>query len=774
MSYIRMFIKVQGIVQGVGFRPFVYNLALCNSLKGWVNNNSEGVYIDLEGNGKNLESFIYNLKNNAPPLSKIENISIEYKPVKGYKNFIIKKSDKNNVTNTLISPDIALCKDCERDILSKDNIRYYYPFTNCTNCGPRFSIISSIPYDRDKTSMKSFKMCLHCEKEYKNPLDRRFHAQPNACHICGPTLQIMDNNLDEIFTYNKELNTGAVINKSLLKFAKEKLEEGFIFAIKGLTGFHLLCNAKDDVAVKKLRERKMRPDKPFAVMMKDINTVKRHCFLTPKEMDILEGIKKPIVILDKKKGSTLSKYVAPNQNTLGVMLPYTPLHVLLFEEGLEALIATSANINTLPLEYKNSEALNNLKSIADYFLLHNRDIIMPLDDSVTRVVAEKECIIRRARGYVPEGLRFQGNLPILALGADMKNTFSLLKDNMIFMSGYNGDMDNIETLQHFKRNIQHFKNIFEFSPKYLCFDLHPSYETSKYGKSLDLPYIEVQHHHAHMTSCMAENNLKEKVIGICFDGTGYGLDKNLWGGEFLLGDYKDFERAAHLKYVKISNNDDFIKEPWRMAVSYINSSLKNTTEIGELVKNKYGNKALLLKSILDKNINTILTSSAGRLFDAVCSILGIRDFSTYEGQASIELEQCISKDHSNAGIYNYIIEKSSYPFIIDTSPIIKGVIKDLNLGLGRENIALKFHYTMVDIIYRTCKILRKKYNINKIVLSGGVFQNRFLLENSVKSLSDSNFEVYFPKKYPCNDGGISLGQIAIANEIITLQNKKYQ
>lgn len=764
----RMFIKVKGIVQGVGFRPFVYNLSVSLNLKGWVNNNSEGVYIDLEGDAKNIEKFIITLKKSPPPLSKIENIEVIEKRPNHYKTFFIKKSERNKSKITLISPDIATCNDCLNDIKDPNNRRYRYPFTNCTNCGPRFSIIKHLPYDRDKTTMKKFKMCNDCYIEYTDPSNRRFHAQPNACGKCGPSIFVLDKS-------GKKINCSDPII-----FTQQKLKEGKIFAIKGLCGFHLVCDASNNSSIDLLRKRKNRPDKPFAVMIKDLKTVKKYCNVNNLEEEILTGIQKPIVLLKKKAHFNLPYNIAPNQNTLGVMLPYTPLHTLLFENGIEILIMTSANISGLPLEYDNEAAFSHLNKFVDYFLMHNRDIYVPVDDSVVRVVNGKVRIIRRARGYVPQPIIKEGIKSILACGPNMKNTFCIAKENFLFMSQHNGDLENFETIEHYKRNVEHFKRIFSFKPQYIAYDLHPEYASTKYANTYPLKKIGIQHHHAHIVSCMVENNINTNVIGVSYDGTGYGLDNKIWGGEFLICNTKNFKREAHIDYVNLPNGDIAVKQPWRMGVSYIYkalnedktflykiktlTNLKISTEL-DIINMLYGKRGTLLYKMIDKQINSIETSSMGRLFDAASSIIGIRDIITYEGQASIELENSIpiQSAYDKNCSYSYDIIHNG-TFVILTYKIIEGLLIDKLTHVDEGMMAYKFHNTIINFTAEMCKILREKTKLNSVVLSGGVFQNEYILINLTKQLVKNDFKVYTHSSIPTNDGGISLGQIIIANE----------
>ncbi|MCT8976687.1 carbamoyltransferase HypF [Clostridium sp. CX1] len=769
----RIFIKVEGIVQGVGFRPFVYNLAVSLDIKGWVNNNSEGVYIELQGEERALEQFLYKLKNNPPPLSKIEDINIEERELANYSDFIIKDSEERSEKITLISPDMATCDQCIADIGSISNKRYQYAFTNCTNCGPRFSIIKSIPYDRDKTTMKKFEMCSNCLEEYTDPTNRRFHAQPNGCENCGPHIWVEDADGKNQITEN------------VIEFTKGQLKEGKIFAVKGLGGFHLVCDGTNEKAIELLRLRKNRPHKPLAVMIRDIESIRKYCTVNWEEEKILTGSRKPIVVLDQIADYNLPDNIAPNQKTLGVMLPYTPLHYLLFSRDIEVLIMTSANIHGLPIEYINESAREKLKGIVDYFLLHNRDIYVPVDDSVVKVVSGESRMMRRARGYAPEPIKMNCKNGILACGSNMKNTFCITKENFLFLSQHNGDLENLETYEHYKRNIEHFENIFDFSPRYIACDMHPSYSSSVYANSIDLPKVHVQHHHAHIVSCLVENKVENKVIGVAYDGTGYGTDGKVWGGEFLICNSKEFDRVGHLEYSKMPGGDKAIKEPWRMAVAHIYNAFKdkeaNSTntilaeseviDSNSIQKDNY--EAVLYKlwgkdchnilAILNANISCPETSSMGRLFDAVSSIIGVRDIISYEGQASIELEAEIEIDCKDE--YPYTIIKSRCS-IVEVKDTIKAVLLDRLTGVSKGKMAAKFHNTIISFTCKMCEIIREQSNIREVALSGGVFQNSYLLSKLIDKLDKSGFIVYTNKSIPCNDGGVSIGQIAIANKLI--------
>lgn len=752
MNIKRYFIIVEGIVQGVGFRPFVYNLANSLDLKGYVNNNSEGVHIDVEGPKETLDLFLHKVEHNPPPLARIEKISLREVPVLNCTIFEIQESIKTLNKITLISPDIATCKDCEEDIESKTNRRSGYAFTNCTNCGPRFSIIKALPYDRDKTTMNEFKMCQECAREYSDPTNRRFHAQPNACQVCGPELWAEDNigNRLEI--------------EDPISFAQNKIMEGKIVAVKGLGGYHLVCDGWNEAAVQTLRTRKRRPFKPLAVMMKNVETIKKHCKVTKLEEEFLTGIRKPIVILDRKIDYALPQTIAPHQKTLGVMLPYTPLHSLLFSDKIQALIMTSANVNGLPIEHLDSGARKSLSEIVDYFLIHNRDIYLPIDDSVIRVVEEKQTMIRRARGFAPEPFKALNMRKILACGPNMKNTFCISKEGFLFLSQFNGDLENLETFEHYKNNVGHFKEVFSFSPKYVAYDMHPDYLSTKYAQDYDLPKIAVQHHHAHLVSCMFENNLEHKVIGVCFDGTGYGSDGKLWGGEFMVCDRLEFTRVGHLDYIKMPGGEKAIKELWRMGASYLYKALGSNKEACSRLFELYGEGAVNLIAMIDSNINCPQTSSMGRLFDAVSNIIGITDKVTYEGQAAIELEAIADLDIQEA--YSYKILKHQDMYIIEPYEMLKEVLEDKLNGLSSKVMGSKFHNTIVNLSVRMCIYLREDTGIQEVVLSGGVFQNPYLLKKISRNLKREGFGVYTHTHIPCNDGGVAIGQIIIANAII--------
>lgn len=674
---------------------------------------------------------------------------MEERQIVNYKDFKIIKSNKEEDAITFISPDIGTCSDCLKDIRETSNRRYRYPFTNCTNCGPRFSIINKLPYDRAVTTMDKFKMCDKCYGEYINPLNRRFHAQPNACPNCGPKIELIDNHGIQVSCIDPI--------KQAIKFIKE----GSIVAIKGLGGFQLACDAKNEKAVQLLRNRKHRPTKPLAVMMKDNGIVKKYCCLSQREEEVISSNKRPILLLNKKE-KELPYNIAPNNKKLGVMLPYTPLHYLLFEENIEVMVMTSANVSKLPMLYKNEEALEKLKNTVDYLLIHNRDIYVPVDDSVCNVVLDEERVIRPSRGYSPVSIKRGGIKDILAFGSHIKNTFALSKNNHIFLSQYIGNLENVETYDSFERNVAHFKKVYNVSTNIIAYDLHPNYWSSDLVNRYKTKKIAVQHHHAHIASCMAENNVEGKIIGIAYDGNGYGTDGNIWGSEILVCDYRDFERIGHINYVEMPGGDSATKEPWRMAISYIYKAYRNRIykNLPPALKDKNIN---LILSMIKGEINTPKCSSIGRLFDAVSAITGYMGKVTFEGEAAIILENLAATAINEYGKYEYNIEYKDEKYILNTDKIIKEIIEDIDRKINYSIISKKFHNTIIDFSTKMCNIIAKKYNIHKVALSGGVFQNEILLKGMYENLKSHGFEVYTHRLIPCNDSGISLGQLVVAN-----------
>ncbi len=745
-------IGITGVVQGIGFRPFIYNLARKHLIRGWVLNNEKGVLIDAESEDGNLARFIQDIPKLAPPLARIESLDVTYLEPLGYTTFQIRKSEEAQEKFVLISPDVATCDQCLSEFFSPKSFRHRYPFINCTLCGPRFTIIQDIPYDRNKTTMAPFVMCPVCQKEYEDPSDRRFHAQPNACPACGPSLQLVGREGEEA--------PGDPIVNTL-----DLLGKGRIVAIKGLGGFHLACDAKNQGAVSTLRSRKFREDKPFAVMCQDTAEVEEHCEVSGEEERLLLSVERPIVILKRRKESAIAHAVAPYQDTLGVMLPYSPLHHLLLNGPIKTLVMTSGNISDEPIAYKNDEAMKRLSNIADSFLFHNREIHMRCDDSVTRIFERKPYILRRSRGYVPFPVRLSFPLEmILACGGELKNTFCLTRGQYAFVSHHIGDLENLETLTSFEEGIEHFKRLFYIEPRAVAYDLHPDYLSTQYALSIpDIPRIGVQHHHAHIVSAMAENGLEGDVIGVALDGTGFGLDGTIWGGEFIKANLRDFNRLAHLKKVPMPGGSMAIKEPWRMAMVYFSEAFGNeATKLKiDLMKKIDFQKWEILKRAIEKKINTPSTSSMGRLFDAISSLLSIRDEVRYEGQAAIELEMIA--DHGVKEEYPFHIHKDEMPMVIDPTEMIRGIVRDLIDRVPASKISGKFHRTISRMIVETCETIHSMEKLNRVALSGGVFQNIFLLSLVTEDLKRSGFDVHTHHLVPPNDGGISLGQAVVAH-----------
>jgi len=752
---IRKNIIIKGIVQGVGFRPFIHKLVQNYNLSGWVLNSNQGVEIEVEGKTEEINSFVNNIKKKLPPLARIEKIEVNQLPLIGYKGFSIKKSIvKKESSFVLVSPDISICEDCLQELFDPYNRRFRYPFINCTNCGPRFTIIKDIPYDRKKTTMSNFKMCSLCQGEYDNIKDRRYHAQPNACADCGP----------QVSFYQNKIKLEGI---DPIEEAAKLLKEGKIGAIKGLGGFHLACDATNNKAVARLRRLKNREAKPFAIMSFNLEKIRQYCKLGEKEKEWLVNRARPIVLLQKKEDSLISPLVAPRNNYLGVMLPYTPLHYLLLKDNFTALVMTSGNITDQPIIADNLEAMEKLDGIVDFFLSYNRDIFNRCDDSVIKIINNDNVFFRRSRGFVPNPIILDFKLKeVLALGGELKNTISFSKENYIFLSQYLGDLRSVETLEFFKESIKSFKKMFRVKPEIIACDLHPDYLSTQHAEEIKikegLRVVKVQHHHAHIVSCMAENKVKEKLIGVAYDGTGYGDDGNIWGGEFLLCDLKKYFRVGHLKYFPLPGGDKAIVEPWRMAYSYLYSIYgpkAKTLDINFIRRIDY-DKLSIIEKMIDKNINSPLTSSCGRLFDAVSSLIGIRDEISYEGQAAMELESfCAS---GITGRYKFNIDKEEEKFIINPQEIFIDIIADLKKGLDKKVMATKFHNTVAKFTVDLCGKIRENTGINEVALSGGVFQNKYLTEKVVFLLEDKGFKVYIQRKVPPNDGGVSLGQAVVA------------
>ncbi len=819
-------IQIKGIVQGVGFRPFVFALAAKSSLKGQVLNNEVGVLVDVEGDIENVEQFINSLKTNPPPLSVIESVVCRnISETANFQTFQILKSETNGNRFVPISADIATCADCLREMFDAENRRFRYPFINCTNCGPRFTIIENVPYDRAQTTMRDFEMCAECLAEYENPLDRRFHAEPTCCAKCGPKVFMSEPSaVADGLTLNNQ-NSKENSNSSITKFqpsatangsdsislTQQLLQNGKIVAVKGIGGFHLVCDARNDMALQTLRTRKGRVDKPFAVMCKDLETAKNLAEISETEEKFLTGKERPIVLL-RKRESDLSELIAPGNQFLGVMLPYAPLHYLLFESNcLDVLMMTSGNFSNEPIVKDNDEALEKLKHLADAFLLHDRDIFVPCDDSVIRIFTtedtektkEREEIlpqmntdkrglrnasdkenynknsvfsvvkfsqvlpIRRSRGYAPFPVKLPFEVPnVLAVGGELKAAFCLTREDYAFMSQHIGDMENLETLRAFEKSFEQMKDLFQIEPEIIVCDKHPNYLSSnwarKMAENLDLKLVEVQHHQAHIASVMAENGFQkgEKVIGFAFDGTGFGDDGAIWGGEVFVGDYTNFERVAHLEYFPLAGGDAAIKKPYRVALSLMKEAGIDWDESLNCVSYCTETERKILAKQLENNLNVILTSSFGRLFDAVASIADVRQKITYEAQAAIEFEALI--DENVSGFYVFDLTGSDI-IEINWKRLVFEIVKDVSAEVPISVISAKFHNAVARLILELSLKMRERFSLNKIALSGGCFQNVALLQKSIALLIENNFEIFTHQKVPPNDGGLALGQAVLAS-----------
>jgi len=722
-----------------------------------VTNTSGDVRIEIEGDQRPLLQFVHALQGETPPMAKIENISWEFAQPVEHEGFEIRSSIVQESEYQLVSPDIATCDDCLSELLDSDDRRYRYPFTNCTNCGPRFTIIKDIPYDRPKTTMSVFTMCPDCHAEYDDPSNRRFHAQPNACPVCGPQLEMVD------------VKGQAVETDDVITSAVELLKQGKILAIKGLGGFLLACDATNDNVVEELRNRKKRPDKPFAIMLSTLDEVKKHYFVSDAERDLIGSPKGPIVLLKAKKASNIARSVAPKLKYMGVMLPYTPLHHLLLREAGTPLVMTSGNLSEEPIAKDNDEALRRLGSIADYFIMHNRGIYSHYDDSVCIVEGEPQ-VARRARGYAPFPihLTYESN-QVLGCGAELKGSFCYTKDVYAFLGQHIGDMENVETLKHYETTVDLYRKLFRINPEVVAVDLHPDYLASKYGRRLakaeNLKLVEVQHHHAHIASCMVDNAVTQPVIGVSFDGTGYGPDGNVWGGEFMTADLKSYNRVGHLKYVAQPGGDVAAKRPYRMAVSYLYSLLgydELTRKLPFLSKIDAKEMSIITQQI-DTRLNAPLTSSCGRLFDAVSALVGIRDVISYEAQAAIELEMVAPDKLDDICGYCFFIDYTNGLYIVNQRQMFLEIVTDIKNRVPVSEISAKFHRGVADMILNVCGFILRETGLKTVVLSGGVFQNRLLLRTTVGLLKNAGFDVLTHKEVPTNDGGVSLGQAAIAN-----------
>jgi hydrogenase maturation protein HypF len=751
---VRRRIHVAGIVQGVGFRPYVYRLATERHLAGQIANTSSGVVIEVEGAAEVVDDFLSSLPAQAPPLALVTDIRVVEIHRTGKSDFCILPSDPSASVRTLISPDIATCVDCFRELFDPADRRYHYPFINCTNCGPRFSIVKGVPYDRPQTSMSVFPMCPRCLAEYEDPRNRRFHAQPNACWQCGPQLEFCDSR-------GQRLSVEDPIAEALAR-----LRAGDIVAIKGLGGFHLAVDATNTAAVERLRERKRRIEKPFAVMVSDLETVSRYCKLDVEERELLCLPQRPIVLLPRVNPCPLADSVAPFNSDLGIFLPYTPIHHLLFKDSeLQALVMTSGNLSEEPIAIGNSEAVARLGDIADWFLFHNREILLRCDDSVLRRTGGRARQIRRSRGFVPVPVFLKRHFPpTLAVGGELKNTICFLRGREAFLSQHIGDLENVEAYKFFQEGVDHLQRILEIRPSIVAYDLHPDYFATRWAqKQQGIRAVGVQHHHAHIASCMAENHLEGRVIGFALDGTGYGTDGCIWGGEVLLADYLDFERAAHLAYVPLPGGAAAIREPWRMAMSHLKTSFGG--DLPQLpipfFQQIPQTKVQTILQMMEREVNSPLTSSCGRLFDAVAALINLRLEVNYEAQAAIELEMC--RDETARGQpYPFGLIEAGDPLQIDSRPLFRAIVDDLLRGATAGEISQRFHDGLVEALAAIARILRERTTLNTVCLSGGTFQNGYLANSLEHQLRSEGFEVHTHSRVPAGDGGISLGQAIVA------------
>jgi len=756
----RMHIAVRGAVQGVGFRPFVFRLASDLALTGWVLNSPQGVFIEVEGEKSILETFLLRLQNEKPPRSFIQSLEFRVLDPAGYTGFEIRPSETGGKLTALVLPDISTCPECLSEIFNRSDRRFHYPFTNCTNCGPRFSIIRSLPYDRANTSMRQFEMCPQCRQEYEDPLNRRFHAQPNACPACGPWLELWECEGKVVASRDEALREAAAA-----------IRAGRIVAVKGLGGFHLMVDARCDASVEELRRRKHREEKPFALMFPSVDSIQSECEVSPLEERLLVSPESPIVLVRRKTAAdgVVSSSVAPHNPNLGVMLPYTPLHHLLMAELGFPIVATSGNISDEPICTDEREALERLGAIADLFLIHNRPIVRHVDDSIVRVTLGRELVLRRSRGYAPLPLQNAGlTSDMLAVGAHLKNTVAVSVDGNVFVSQHIGDLENSQAAKAFEEVIDSFQKLYGVDPSRVAADLHPDYLSTRFANSFGRPVTFIQHHYAHVMACMAENQLEGTVLGVSWDGTGYGEDGTVWGGEFLLTNDQSFRRVAFLRQFRLPGGNQAIRQPRRTAIGLLYEVFGNDLAAvpGVASINAFSDQELkVFLQMLARKINSPLTSSAGRLFDAVASLTGLRQVVNFEGQAAMELEFALNEGAA----------EQPYPFrlldlpqtqagvtIVDWEPLVKAVLSDIAQGTPVGTISKRFHDSLAEIILAVARRAGEK----RIVLTGGCFQNRYLTERAVCRLEAEGFRPYWHQRIPPNDGGISLGQVVAASKLL--------
>lgn len=747
-------VAVRGRVQGVGFRPFVFQLAETYELCGTVQNNMDGVKIHLEGEPAQIESFLMSLKTNAPRLSKINEMLVERAVVQNIKGFTIIPSERNGTSMLVIPIDSAVCEDCLQEMNDPNDFRYQYPFINCTQCGPRYTIISELPYDRPYTSMKDFPMCEDCRREYNDPTNRRHHAQPIACPTCGPRVWLLDQSGNQV-----------KVDHPLVETVKH-LKEGKIIAIKGIGGYHLCCDAFNESAVAELRRRKNRPVRPLAVMADSIKTIEKLTKLDEVERSLLKSPESPIVVLKKGEQYQLAESVAPRMSTIGVMLPYTPLHHMLFsDQELTCLVMTSANPSGMPILNKDEEAFQYLRGIADYYLVHNREILHPVDDSVVQYNNGKLDFFRRSRGYVPDPFPISQDVTgIVTFGGQQKTTFTIGRNEQVFVGPHIGDLENLETITHYKQELEHLLKWIDIPKKVAVMDAHPGYHTQKLVREYPFEEVlEVQHHHAHMAACMEEHQVKGEAYGIILDGTGYGLDDNIWGFEVLYGDALRFQRMAHLHYTPLPGGEKCIREPWRNATAMLLYLLGEEGEAyAKLIFKDKKNEIDLLKRMIDSKLNTVYAGTCGRLFDAVSALCGVTKMASYDGEAAIQLAELADEETIFEPYLFDVVEQEV--LTINFSKMLKQIAQDILAGRDVSLVSGRFHETIVQAIVKVMeKLLITTNNANnQVVLSGGSFHNRYLRKRLTTELTERGLTVFLPEKVPCNDGGLSFGQLAIA------------
>lgn len=759
IQVLRLQVAIRGAVQGVGFRPFIYRLATDLGLRGWVNNSSQGVFIEVEGGREPLETFLLRIEGSKPPRAFIQSLEYSYLDAVGYTTFEIRESDPGGEKTALILPDIATCPDCLGEIFDPEDRRFLYPFTNCTNCGPRFSIIEALPYDRPNTTMMCFAMCERCRAEYENPLDRRFHAQPNACPDCGPHLELWDGEGNVLLSYHDALLEAA-----------DAVRHGAVIAVKGLGGFHFMVDGRSEEGVLRLRRLKGREEKPLALMYPSLESLHEHCEISALEERLLSSPESPIVLLRKDTGSKkLSPSVAPDNPYIGVMIPYTPLHHLLISELGFPVVATSGNLSDEPICTDEVEALVRLKGIADLFLVHDRPIARHVDDSLVRLMMGRELVLRRARGYAPLPIHLKEPLaPTLALGAHLKNSIAASVEANVFLSQHIGDLETTEAFDAFRRVIADFALLYDLHPTGVACDAHPDYLSTRYAHDYGLAVIPVQHHYAHVLSCMAENELDGPVLGVSWDGSGYGLDGTIWGGEFLRVTEGSFERTAYFRTFPLPGGDAAIKEPKRTALGLLyelyDDALfeENATDVPSTIEplRAFSPQELqIIQTMLKRGINAPLTSSVGRLFDAVAAIVGLRQERSFEGQAAMELEYALEGIRTDEAYEFHLTSPGDgATFVVDWGALVEGILNDLASGTAVGEIAAKFHNTLVETII----VVARRMGEEGVVLSGGCFQNKYLTERAVHRLMDEGFRPYWHQRIPPNDGGIALGQVVAA------------